>query len=661
MKKRLAFSILLTAVLILGSFGFSCGANSYTVQQGDVLWKIAEQHHLSYQELANYNNLKNPNLIYDGQVLVFPDSIQAADSAKAPLSEPDKPASPVEGASTLADTILKNGVIYTVDRNDSIAEAIAIKDGKILFVGSNADSGLYQGSDTQVVDLNGKIVMPGFVDAHVHAPGIKLTELFEIYLYESITKEQTLADIKDFIDAHPDLTEYWGTGYTVGMAGDAKGPKKEWLDEICLEKPVVLTSNDGHNMWLNSKALEMNGITKDTPNPAGGLIQKDPDTGELWGSITDAGSLITMTQTFTKEQEVEALAAFQEDMNSWGYTSIMSIAPIMVDPERYKELENTGKLTMRVNLAGEISPDEAFEPQLQDLIALRDRYDSDLIDVTTAKFFADGVVEGMTAYLLKPYDKAAGLDPDYRAEFYWNPDELNRDFDRIMEEGFQIHVHSIGDASTRLVLDSMEYAQKDNPTVDNRNVITHLQVVDDADKPRFGELEIIGALQPYWHLKEPEWWDYVDKIALGEDRAYREYPVKSLLDNGAILTASGDHPVSPVNNPFWAIEADVTRNLNNAEYYGVDDIADMNDPTWLLNPDERVSVCDMVRAYTINGAYQLYRENTVGSLQVGKLADMIVVDQDIFTVNPLDIDKTEVLTTIFNGRVVHGDYDYKNN
>lgn len=656
MKKRLAFSILLVTALIFGSFGFSCGANSYTVQAGDVLWKIAELHNTTYQELAKYNQIQNPDLIYVNQMIKIPE-LMPTEPVNPTVPESDTPAA-VPIPLVTADTILENGTIYTIDDKNTVAEAIAIKDGKVLFVGSKAGAEAYHGAATQVVDLDGKIVMPGFIDAHVHAPGAKLTELFDIYLYESITKEQTLADVKEFIDAHPDQTEYWGSGYTVGMAGDSKGPKAEWLDEICADKPIILTSNDGHNMWLNSKALEMNGITKDTPNPAGGLIQKDPVTGALWGSITDADSLISMSQTYTPAQQAEALKAFQESMLGWGYTSIMSIAPTGVDLERYQELEKSGALTMRVNLAEKIAPEEPFEPQLQSLIAMRTKLDSDLIDVTTAKFFADGVVEGMTGFLLEPYDAAAGLAPDYRSEFYWNPDELDQYFDRTMEEGFQVHVHSIGDAATRLVLDSLEYAQNQNPAVDNRNVITHLQLVDNADKARFGKLEIIAALQPYWHLKEPEWWDYVDKIALGEDRAYTEYPVKSLLDAGAILTGSGDHPVSPVNNPFWAIEADVTRNLNNAEYYGVEDITDINDPTWLLNPAERVSVMEMVKAYTVNGAYQLYREDSVGSLESGKFADMIVVDQDVFKVNPLDIDKTKVLTTIFDGEVVYGDYNY---
>ncbi len=656
MKKRIAFSILLVTALIFSSFGFSFGANSYTVQAGDVLWKIAEQYHLTYQDLAEYNGIKDPDLIYVNQVIKIPD-LKPSEPAPMPAPVPEPTGTSAE-PQIAADTILENGTIYTIDNKDTVAQAIVVKDGKILYVGTKAAAEAYKGSATNVVDLKGKIVMPGFVDAHVHAPGAKMTELFDIYLYEDITKEDTLATIKSFVDAHPDLTEYWGSGFSVGIANDPKGPKAEWLDAICKDKPVILTSNDGHNRWLNTKALEMNGITKDTPNPEGGLVHKDPATGQPWGTLTDASSLIKMTQTYTAAQEKEALKAFQESMNGWGYTAIMSIAPIDVDPVRYQELEKSGQLNLRVNLAQEIDNDKPFDSQLQSLIDLRNKFDSDLIDVTTAKYFADGVVEGTTAYLLQPYDAAAGLAPDYVSEFYWKPDDLDKYFDKTMKAGFQIHVHSIGDASTRLVLDSFEYAQAKNPTIEPRNVITHLQLVDDADKARFGKLNVIAALQPYWHLKEPEWWDYVDSVNLGKDRAYKEYPVKSLLDNGALLTASGDHPVSPIDNPFWAIEADVTRNLNNAEYYGVDDITDINDPKWLLNPAERVSVADMVKAYTVNGAYQLYREKSIGSLETGKYADMIVVDQDIFKVAPLNIDKTQVLTTIFNGDVVYGDYKY---
>lgn len=640
--KHKTLCLFLVIALFLGCFSFVFADQSYTVKPGDVLWKIARQYNMTYQEIAEYNSIANPHLIFPGQIIKIPGSAIA-----------DKPAVSDEDA---ADTVLKNGTVYTIDEDNTIAQAVAYKDGKIIYVGSNAGADAYIGSSTQVVDLKGKIVMPGMIDSHVHRSGSALTELYDIYLYECLTKEDTLATIKAFVDANPDLDVYWGAGFSMGSAGDPRGPKAEWLDEICADKPIILTSNDGHNTWMNSKAFEMNGITKDTAAPTGGTIQVDPVTGELWGNITDADSLITMEQTYEDWQITESMAYFQDYMNEWGYTSIMSISDTFLDA--FKALDDAGKLTMRVNAGMCFVPEETLEAQMKEMNDIKATYDSDLVDITTVKFFADGVIEGMTGWLLEPYDPAAGLDPDYVSEPIWKQSVMEKFFDRILSEGYQIHVHSIGDAATRSVLDAYDYAQTKNGDQEYRNVITHLQVVDDADKVRMGELGIIGSTQPFWHLKEPEWWDYVDSVALGPERAWTEYPVKSLMDNGVRMTFSGDHPVSPINNPFWAIEVAVTRNLNVPEFYGVDPITDIDDPTWLLNPDERISVLDAVKAYTINGAYQLYRDDTTGSIEVGKFADMIVVDQDIFKINPLNIDSTKVLTTIFNGEPVFGDYKY---
>lgn len=639
--RRKTVSILLALSLVLGCFSFAFADQTYVVKPGDVLWKIAQKYETTYQKLAEYNGIQNPHLIFPGQVVKIPDGTPPADSGSAKVT---------------ADTVLTNGVIYTIDDKNTVAQAVAIKGDKILFVGSSADVKAYIGPATKVVDLKGKVVLPGMVDSHVHRAGTALTELYDIYLYEVTTKEETLAAIKEFIDANPELDVYWGAGFSVGMAGNPRGPQKEWLDEICPDKPVILTSNDGHNKWLNSKALEMNGITKDSVAPVGGTIQKDPQTGELWGTLTDASELIIMKQTYEDWQLTEAMAYFQDYMNAYGYTTIMSIADTYLDA--FKELDDAGKLTLRVNAGMTFEPEESLESQMAEMNAIKEKYDSDLVDITTAKFFADGVIEGMTGYLLEPYDAAAGLDPDYVSEPMWEQEMMNTFFDRLLSEGYQIHVHSIGDAATRYVLDAYEYAQAKNAGKDFRNIITHLQVVDNADKARMAELGIIGSTQPFWHFKEPDWWEYVDSVALGLPRAWEEYPVKSLIDNGIIVTFSGDHPVSPINNPFWAIEVAVTRNLNNPEFYGVDPITDIDDPTWLLNPAERISVLDAVKAYTINGAYQLFREDTIGSIEVGKYADLIVTDRDVFKINPLEIDGIKVLTTIFNGKVVHGDYNY---
>ena len=582
----------------------------------------------------------------------------AADPApEAPDTAVTEPAKePVTGAAA----VYMNGVIYTVEGanwQDEAAEAIAVDDeGTIVFVGSSADAQGFIGDNTEVVDLEGKVVFPGFIDGHCHTPGSALTELFEIYLFESITKEQTLADIAAFIEENPDFESYWGAGYSVSIGGDPRGPRKEWLDEICDDKPIILLSNDYHNNWMNSKAFEMCGITPDTPVPAGGSVPIDEKTGELWGSLTDAPSLITLEpEAYTEEQQLEAMAYYQEQMHGWGYTSVMCVAPHSIDFEILQKFDESGDLTLRLNLAGIMEPDMNIDTAIDETLAWKDAFEaSGLIEVSTLKYFADGVVEGMTGYLSEPYDKAAGLDPDFRAEFYWVPEELKEYFAKTTFAGLQIHVHSIGDAATEETLNALEYAQGEYPDVDARNVITHLQLVKNADKARMAEMNIIGSTQPFWHLKEPDWFEYVDLIALGEERAWTEYPVKSLIDAGVMVTFSGDHPVSPINNPFWAIEVSVTRNLYDADFYEVDEIENMDDPTWLLNPDERISVKEAIEAYTINAAYQLFRENEVGSIAVGKKADLIIVDSDIFKLDPVDISSIEVLATIFNGDIVFG-------
>jgi predicted amidohydrolase YtcJ len=579
------------------------------------------------------------------------------------VPEPPAPAPPPadEPEADTAATVLTNGVIYTVDGanwDSSAAEAVAIDaDGVIMFVGSAAEAEAYIGGGTEVIDLKGNIVFPGFIDGHCHTPGSAMTELYEIYLYEALVLDDTLAVIEEFISENPDFEEYWGYGYSVSIGGDPIGPKAEWLDEICADKPIILGSNDGHNLWLNSLALEMNGITPDSPVPAGGSAPVDAATGKMWGSLTDASSMVTMERSeYTEEEQLEAMAYFQESMHGWGYTSMMAIAPHDVDQEIFKTFEDNGDLSLRINIAGLMEPDGDIGEAISDTLAWKDSLkDSDLLKVSTMKYFADGVVEGMTGYLSEPYDEAAGLDPDYRAEFYWDPEALKGYFADTLEAGLQIHVHSIGDAATEETINAMEYAQGQYPDLDARNVITHLQLVHDADKARMAENDIIGSTQPFWHLKEPDWYEYVDLIALGEDRAYNEYPVKSLIDAGVLVTFSGDHPVSPVNNPFYAIEVAVTRNLYDPEFYGVDPITDIDDPEYLLNPAERITMKQAIEAYTINAAYQLFSEDSVGSIAAGKFADLIVLDRDIFDVDPVKIYEVEVLATIFNGDVVYGE------
>lgn len=555
-----------------------------------------------------------------------------------------------------ADAVWTNGAIYTADENDTFVEAVAVKDGKIIFTGSAADVETYVGDDTVVTDLDGKFMMPGMTDSHLHAPGTMMTALFEIDLNGVLTEDATMKTIKDYVDSHPDMEVYYGSGFSVGaFSGQevAKGPTKERLDAIS-DKPIIIMSYDGHTAWMNSAAFEYCEITKDTVPPAGGTIEKTAD-GELWGTLKELAQELIVPQEYTDEQFEEGYKAFEEGQVAMGYVGLtdMTQGITAVDQKDvFKAMDEAGELKMYVTSNTVMDPNKDFKAQIDAAAENRDSYQTETYKKTSLKFFADGVIEGVTGYLLEPYTSESGKK-DFVSEPLWDPDVMKEAFKYGLSKDFQIHVHSIGDAATRQTLDSFEYAQAENGDKDYRNVITHNQLVTDEDIVRFGELDIIASLQPYWAFKEPYWWEVVDQPLLGTERAESEYPMQSFIDAGALLVSSSDHPVTPLNNPFWAIEVGVTRNLNNAEYYGVDDITDMDDPKWLLDKTERVSLENMIKSFTINAAYQNYRDDISGSIEVGKYADFAVLDQNLFEIDPIDIDKTLVLSTIFHGEAIY--------
>jgi len=570
-----------------------------------------------------------------------------------------------------AATVFNNGTIYTVEGKNwdkKPAQSVAVDaNGTIVYVGTNKGVEKYIGKKTKVYSLYGRTMFPGFIDSHLHAPGTALTRLTQIYIGGADKKDLVLKKIKDYVTKYPDLEAYWGRGFQMSIGGedaDGKGPKKEWLDEICSDKPMVFTSNDGHCRWLNSKALELSGITKDTPNPVGGMIHKDSATGELWGTLGDASSLvknITPASVTTPQQQYDAYALFQKDMHTWGYTGFLDLSG---GHNTMKLIEDKGEWKMRANTAKRISANssvlssQVFEQsKVDDFVAEREAFNasSKLIRLNTAKFFYDGVVEGSTAYLVEPYLQVPeGESASYRGEPLFDFNVLKQYFNAFNEKGIQIHVHSVGDQSTEDVVNAMEYSQGLNPGKDVRNTITHLQLVTKQSIVSMGALGIIAAAQPYWALKEPDWYEFTEAVLIGEERGYNMYPLKSFLTAGAKLTFSGDHSVTDPIEPFWAIEASVTRNLNAPEFYEVDDIKSINDKKYALSPGERVTVKDAIEAYTINGAYQLFREKEIGSIKVGKKADFLIVGKDPFKVSPLKLDSTKKIATVFNGKVVAG-------
>ncbi|MCL2492569.1 MAG: amidohydrolase family protein [Clostridiales bacterium] len=563
-----------------------------------------------------------------------------------------------------------NAKIYTVEGEgweQRPAEAMAVSDkGRILAVGTEAEAHAAISDFTgpaaessppfETIDLAGRAVLPGFVDTHVHAPGSAMTELFGIYLYDMRQLGGTLEAVRDFVRRHPERSAYFGTGFYISIFdGVAEAPKR-LLDEICPDKPMVLESSDGHNIWLNTQALARVAITAETPAPRGGKIRIGAD-GEPDGILSDAYQLITLRAAFTPVQETEAMRLYQQKMLAWGFTAAMHISPQFADPCAMKTLMEKGVWKLRVNLCAQAMPEYPAAQTVEEAKEYERLFEGTGVKVTTVKFFMDGVVEGKTAYLKEPY--AGEERTGWRGEPLWSVDKLAARFAEISAAGYQLHVHTIGDAATRDVLAALRLARQQN--MENlagtsisagsspRDVLTHLQLVDLPEQDEMARLEVIAAFQPFWHFKEPYWYDEIEDKFLGERRALAAYPVASLLKKRVRLTFSGDYPASPVNDPFHAIDVAATRNLPTGEPFGVPDIASQDDPAWLRNAGERISVGDAIEAYTINGAFQLFRDQEIGSLAPGKYADFIVLDRDILQIDPIEIDRTNVLETWIGG------------
>lgn len=558
-------------------------------------------------------------------------------------------------ASAGVDLLFVNGAVYTANEHDAVAEALAVKDGRIVFVGSAAEGEDYRAEAGEVVDLAGGLLLPGFFDTHIHTPGKMWMDLFDIDLTGATSIEETVAAIRASIAKKPDKDVYHGFGCpTWVFTGDeaVKGPKKERLDELCPDKPVYIYSYDGHSMWVNSRAIEASGITAATEPPPGGVIEIDDVTGKPWGTLREAASTLTPRFAYDSLEMSQALAEFQASMNALGYTSLLSVAAMWdmlpVPFEEFHRMDVLRELTLKINAAAIFDATDDIGARVASILAMKERYDGRYLTLTTAKFFADGVVDSHTAWLLDPYED----EPTSRGTPFWEQGRLNEAFSAVNAAGLQAHIHSIGDAAARSALDAMEYARAQLPGIDRRNAITHLQIVGPDDLGRFAELSVVASTQPYWHYREPDFWEPVEYKALGA-RAKKQYPLKSLADTGAILTFSSDSPVTTVPNPLVAIETGVTRNMATPAEFGRAEIDGMDDPAYLLGPAERLSVREMIRGFTINSAYATFRENETGSLEVGKAADLVVLDTNILEIDPIKINEAKVLRTYLDGRLVY--------
>lgn len=537
--------------------------------------------------------------------------------------------------------VFKNGVIYTGDQKHLWAETIAVADDQIVFVGSFADIEEDISPEAEIIDLNGKLVLPGFIDAHSH-PSHGMDYFGSINLYPLDALEKYQAEISQFTQQFPSKTAYRGGGWSDSLFAKF-GPSKEILDAIVPDRPVSLVSYDGHSLWVNSITLEMAQINRETPDPDGGLIERDVDTGEPSGTLREtAMNLVAeVIPDYSTTERVQALLSYQQMAFGAGVTMTHDA---MLDEQcitAFKQLEIDEGLKMRFRGSITMHPDQPVDEQIEFILEQRAENQHPRFQTNTAKIFVDGVVEGGTAYLFDPYEHK----PEFSGVPIWDPDLLMDVFPALDKNGIQIHVHVIGDAAAHIALDAFEKAQTDNGRRDARHMMTHLQLVTPEDISRFDRLGIVGIPNPYWFKID----DYYHTLALpylGKDRANKQYPMKSFFDAGVVMASASDFPVTIPFDPLIGIQIGITR--SEVGQKGGD----------VLWPEEKVSLEQMVTSFTYNGAYANFLENQIGSLEVGKQADFIVLENNIFVIPESEIAETEVLLTYIAGEEVYRSENY---
>ena len=536
-----------------------------------------------------------------------------------------------------ADLVFLSGNIYTVDAQRSWAQAVAISGKEIIYVGTDEGAGAHIGPDTRVVDLQGRMMLPAFQDIHIHAVSSGMDAL-AVDLVDFETVEEYVAAIKTYAEENPDEPWILGSGWTVPAFGPGALTSRKLIDAVVSDRPVVVSSADGHTQWVNTKALELAGITNDTPDPESGRIDRDPETGEAIGSLQE-GAMDLMSAAIPPANLEARTAGLQYAINMLNAYGITSIQAAMVNRSRleaYRALDQRGDLTLRV--VGAIYWDRnRGEEQIEDIKNLRQEFTSGRVRATSVKMWQDGVMENYTAALLEPYLGKG----EQRGISMVDPGTLNSAVPKLDALGFQIHFHAIGDAAVRQCLDAVEQARDQNGDLGHRHHISHLQLVHPDDIPRFRELGVIANFQPLWALADSYQVDLTMPF-LGPERSSWQYPIRSMQNNGAMIAFGSDWSVSTAN-PFEQMETSVTR---------MGSLGETDAPFY---PEERIDLPSAIAAFTINAAYVNNIDDITGSVEAGKFADLIVLDRNLFEVEQAELSDTQVLLTLMEGEAVYGD------
>ena len=532
-----------------------------------------------------------------------------------------------------ADLVLRNGAFYTVDEARTWAEAVAVQDERIVFVGSNEDVAAHIGNQTTVIDLEGKMVLPGFQDSHMHPLETGSVVASTCQLTPDTPPEQYIPLLRECVPNQVGTNWVMGAGHSIGMLLESTRLPVDILDEAIPDRPAVMLEQTSHSVWVNSQALEAAGIDANTPNPVGGIIDRDPNTGQATGILFENAGNMTLDLAFGRSTEMdqltyEGLLSGLEELAINGITSVVDARAYWQrgHVEAWQRAVNENTLTTRTILSLWAYPHLDDTQQIQSLISMYSNDASSLLRVSQVKMYSDGLLENGTAALLAPYSQSLGITSDTGMN-YFDEQRLTRYVTELEQAGFDLHIHTIGDRAVREGLNAIESAQNSNGnTITRRHRLTHIELIDTADRPRFAELGVIADFQ-IGELTNP---DHIsDLTALIGNRALDVVPIRALHDSGATVTISSDWDVNPIS-PFQGIQRSLMRDEKSL-------------------PD----LDSAIRAYTINAAYLMRQEDRTGSIEVGKFADLVVLSQNIFKIPVEQISQTTILRTFLGGETIY--------
>ena len=548
------------------------------------------------------------------------------------------------------DLIITGARIFTSDEQQPWAEALAIKEGKFVYVGDA--SGLDSYTSMRSIDLRGKLVIPGLTDGHSHPGYVNVEDFGEV---EGDTPEELLASVKAYADAHPDKEWLrpccWPTDMFV--QGD-EGPRKEVLDAVVPDRLVWFESATGHDYWLNSMALERLGVNKDTPDPRPGLAMyaRDED-GEPSGWLKEGAGVQHFAREFAlvdearRQHHKESVAETLQVLSKHGVTSLFDAGNKGFGDLVYgvvSELEEEGRLPVRYYGTYQIFTPERAKSAVSEVLRYRAEYGGELLQFNSVKLFMDGITANQSAAFLQPYSSGT------EGTTMLSADELRDLLLELHEAKLDLMVHSIGDMSVRTLLDAVEAAQAvTGGDFYPRVTAAHLVLIDPEDLGRIEELGVIANFTPWWIGVDN---DNVVRDLLGEERYAQTYQARSVFDSGAVVSFSSDEwwggeMLATYISPWLGMQVGHTRQYPRDWWESEDD--------GIRGPiDERLSLEQLVEGYTSNGAYQLRREIDLGSIEVGKLADLVVLDENLFEVDPHEIWNTKPSVVMMEGRVIQG-------